>query len=124
METRKLLNHKYANCAIYMDAYMVPKVGYCIEFGFKSYDTKVIIRRGSRIIYTGKYSVTTSKQLKWYLDEMGSNLKGLTKKTLEIMDKKRLAYDDITGELMPLTEKEEMEIKEIRRKAFNYGYGW
>ena len=95
-----------------------------IEWGFLSYNTKIIIIRGSRVIFTGYYSRTTSKQMSWWLEEYGDNLKGLTKKTLKIMARDNLAYDDITGELMPLTKEEEREIREIRRKAFNYGYGW
>ena len=124
MEIRKLLSHKYANCGFYTDAYLAHKIGWCMEYGFMSYTTKVIIMRGSRIIYTGKYSPTTSRQLTWWLAEQSDNIKGLTKKTLEIMDKERLAYNYITGELEPLTHDEMREIKEIRRKAFNYGYGW
>ena len=121
---RPLLKHPYAKCGLYMDSYMVHKVGYCVEYGFRSYNTKIIIERGSRVIYTGKYSPTTSRQLTWWLAEQSDNIKGLTKKTLEIMDKEKLAYNYITGELEPLTHDELREIKEIRRKAFNYGYGW
>ena len=124
MEIRKLINHRYANCGVYMDAYLAHKIGWCMEYGFMSYSTKVIIRRGSRIIFTGYYSRTTSKQMGWYLKEFADTLNGLNADTLKIMDKGRYAYDDITGELMPLTEREEREIREIRRKAFNYGYGW
>ena len=124
MEIRKLVAHAYANCGVYTDAYLAHGYGWSMEYGFISYSTKVIIRRGSRIIYTGKYSVTTSKQVGWYLKEHADDLNGLTKKTLEIMDKGRYAYDDITGELEPLTHDELREIEEIRRKAFNYGYGW
>lgn len=124
MRIRKLTEHRYANCGSYADAYLAHKIGWCMEYGFISYSTKIIMRRGSRIIYTGKYSRTTSKQLSWYLKEHEKDLQGLTRKTLDIMDKGRYAYDDITGELMPLTKEEEREIKEIRRKAFNYGYGW
>ena len=124
MEIRKLLSHKYANCGVYTDVHLAPKIGWCQEMGFISYRTKVIIRRGSRIIFTGYYSRTTSKQMGWYLKEFADTLNGLNADTLKIMDKERLAYDDITGELEPLTSAEEREIKEIRRKAFNYGYGW
>ena len=124
MEIRKLIEHRYAQCGVYTDAYLAHKIGWCMEYGFVSYHTKVIIHRGARIIYTGKYSVTTSKQVGWYLKAFADTLKGLNKKTLEIMDKERCAYNDVTGELEPLTEQEEREIKEIRRKAFNYGYGW
>lgn len=63
MEIRKLIEHKYANCGSYMDSYLAHGIGWCMEYGFVSYSTKVIMRRGARIIYTGKYSVTTSKQL-------------------------------------------------------------
>lgn len=74
-------------------------------------------------MFTGYYSRTTSKQLSWWLAEYGERLKGLDKKTLDIMDK-GLAYDFETGELTPLTDDEWRERKEIRRAAFNYGYGW
>ena len=124
MEIRKLLSHKYANCGVYSDVYLAPKMGWCQEMGFISYRTKIIIRRGSRIIFTGYYSRTTSKQMGWYLKAFSDTLNGLNADTLKIMDKERLAYDDITGELMPLTSAEEREIREIRRKSFNYGYGW
>lgn len=124
MEIRKLINHRYANCGVYTDAYLAHRYGWTMEYGFISYSTKVIIRRGSRIIYTGKYSRTTSKQVGWYLKEFADTLHGLNKKTLEIMARENLAYDDTTGELEPLTHDELREIKEIRRKAFNYGYGW
>ena len=124
MEIRKLVAHAYANCGVYTDAYLAHGYGWKMEYGFISYSTKVIIRRGSRIIYTGKYSVTTSKQVGWYLKEHKDDLNGLNKKTLEIMARENLAYDDITGELTSLTHDELREIKEIRRKAFNYGYGW
>lgn len=124
MEIRKLVSHKYANCGVYTDAYLAHGYGWSMEYGFISYSTKVIIRRGSRIIYTGKYSVTTSKQVGWYLKEHEDDLNGLTKKTLEIMARENLAYDDITGELEPLTHDELREIKEIRKRAFHYGYGW
>ena len=124
MEIRKLVSHKYAKCGVYTDAHLAHGYGWSMEYGFISYSTKVIIRRGSRIIYTGKYSVTTSKQVGWYLKEHETDLNGLNKKTLEIMARENLAYDDITGELEPLTHDELREIKEIRKAAFNYGYGW
>ena len=124
LEIIPLKNHRYAQCGTYMDSYLKPKCGWCMEYGFISYHTKVIIRRGSRIIFTGYYSQTTSKQVGWYLDEHADNLHGLTRKTLKIMARDNLAYDDVTGELEPLTDYELKEIKEIRRKAFNYGYGW
>lgn len=124
MDIRKLVSHKYANCGFYTDAYLAHKIGWCMEYGFLSYETKVVIMRGSRIIYTGRYSRTTSKQLSWFLNEYANVLKGLTRATLDIMERESLAYDTITGELEPLTHDELREIKEIRRKTFNYGYGW
>ena len=124
MELRKLVRHKYANCGVYTDAYLAHGYGWCMEYGFVSYSTKIIIRRGARIIYTGKYSRTTSKQLSWYLKEHEKDLNGLNADTLKIMARDNLAYNDCTGELEPLTHDELREIKEIRRKAFSYGYGW
>ena len=124
MEIRKLVAHAYAKCGVYTDAYLAHGYGWTMEYGFISYSTKVIIRRGSRIIFTGYYSRTTSKQMTWFLSEYKNTLHGLNKKTLEIMDRENLAYDTSTGELEPLTHDELREIKEIRRRAFNYGYGW
>ena len=124
MRIRKLSEHKYANCGYYVDSVYAGKWGYISEEGMLSYDTKVIIIRGDRVIYTGKYSVTTSKQQAWWLKEFGELVKGITKKTLELMYKEHLAYDRNTGELISLTKEEEREIAEIRRAAFHYGYGW
>lgn len=118
IDMRPLLTHPYAQCALYMDSYFAKGMGYCIEYGFRSYNTKIIIERGSRIIYTGKFSRTTSRQVTWFLNEKLSTVKGLTTSTLKIMDRDRLAYDSITGELTPLTEQEEREIKAIRHAAF------
>lgn len=56
------------------------------------------IVRGSRVMFTGYYSRTTSKQMTRWLEEF--------------------------GELTPLTDYEERERKEVRRSAFHYGYGW
>ena len=89
-----------------------------------AYSTRVITVRGSRVMFTGYYSRTTSRQLSWWLEEFGDRRKGLDKKTLDIMDREHLAYDFETGELTPLTDYEWRERKEIRRAAFNYGYGW
>lgn len=122
MEISKLGKHKYAQCAFYREYPFISKM--YIEWGFMSYSTKVIIVRGSRVIFTGYYSRTTTKQMSWWLDEYGDSLKGLTRDTLKIMARDGLAYDTITGELTPLTHDELREIREIRRKAFNYGYGW
>lgn len=122
MEIYKLTEHKYAQCGAYSDVYLAPKMGWCQEIGFISYNTKVIIRRGSRIIFTGYYSRTTSKQMGWYLKAFADVLHGLNADTLKIMDKERCAYNDVTGELEPLTEREEREIKTIRQAAFRWGY--
>lgn len=124
MDVMKLREHKYAQCAYYHTMYLAGKEGWKHEWGFLSYATRVIIVRGSRVIFTGFYSRTTSKQLSWWLAEYGDRLKGLTRNTLRIMDTEHMAYDFETGELTPLTDYEWRERKEIRRAAFNYGYGW
>lgn len=124
MRTRKLSEHRYANCAYFVDTSFTKEGGYITEEGMLSYNTKVIIIRGDRVIYTGKYSVTTSKQQTWWLAEYGKLVKGVTKKTLELMYKNHLAYNRKTGELTPLNHEEEREIAEIRHAAFHYGYGW
>lgn len=123
MDIYKLRKHKYAQCGMFEDTFFAGKHGWLMEWGFVSYSTKVIMVRGSRVIFTGYYSCTTSRQLSWWLKEYGSRLKGLDKKTLDIMDRKHLAYDYKTGELTPLTDYEWRECKGIRRAAFNYGYG-
>ena len=124
MRIRKLTNHHYAQVGYYVDSVYTEKYGYITEEGMLSYDTKVIIIRGDRVIYTGKYSVTTSKQQTWWLAEFGELVKGVNKKTLELMFNEHLAYNRETGELTPLTKEEEREIAEIRHAAFCYGYGW
>ena len=125
MELKRLENHKYAQCGVYKDYVLINGLDFDgREWGFLSYSTKVIIVRGSRVVFTGYYSQTTSRQMTWWLDEYGDNLKGVTKETLAIMARDGLAYDTVTGELTPLTHDEVREIKEIRKAAFNYGYGW
>lgn len=124
MRTRKLSEHRYAKCAYFVDTSFTKEGGYITEEGMLSYATKVIIIRGDRVIYTGKYSATTSKQQTWWLAEYGKLVKGVNKKTLELMYKNHLAYNRETGELTPLTHEEEREIAEIRHAAFHYGYGW
>lgn len=124
MRIRKLTNHRYANVGYYVDSVYTGKYGYITEEGMLSYDTKVIIIRDDRVIYTGKYSVTTSKQQTWWLAEFGALVKGVNKKTLELMFNEHLAYNRKTGELTPLTKEEEREIAEIRHAAFRYSYGW
>ena len=123
MDVWKLKNHRYAQCGMYREYPLIHGAMH-IEWGFISYTTRVIIVRGSRVIFTGKYSPTTSRQMTWWLAEYGNKLKGLTKKTLEIMAKESLAYDFETGELTPLTHDELREIRHERDAAFNYGYGW
>ena len=125
MDIFKLNNHRYAQCGMYKK-YVLTNGGEFDgrEWGFLSYSTRVIIVRGSRVIFTGYYSRTTSKQMSWFLSEYSDNLKGLTKKTLEIMSKESLAYDTVTGELTSLTHDELREIRHERDVAFNYGYGW
>lgn len=125
MEIRKLVNHKYAQCGMYKTYTLINGGNFDgMEWGFISYTTRVIIVRGSRVVFSGYYSTTTSKQMTWWLAEYGSKIKGLTRDTLKIMAKKGLAYDFETGELAPLTHDELKEIKETRNAAFNYGYGW
>lgn len=125
MELKKLSEHKYANCAMYK-RYVLLNGGKFdgLEWGFLSYSTRVIIVRGSRVMFTGYYSRTTSRQLTWWIAEYGGKLKGLTKTTLDIMDREKLAYDFETGELTPLTRAELTERRGERDMAFNYGYGW
>lgn len=113
MRIRNLENHRYANCGHYVE-------GITGEEGFISYDTKVVIVRHDRIIYTGKYSVTTSKQLTWWLNEYANRYKGLDKDMLALMYKEHLAYNYYTGELEPLTKEEEREIAEIRHETRIY----
>lgn len=124
MDVFKLRNHKYAQCGMFQDAFLAGRDGWLNEWGFLSYFTKVLIIRGSRVIFTGYYSRTTSRQLSWWLEEYGDRLKGLNRKTLDIMDRKHFAYDFKTGELTPMTDYEERERMGIRKAAFNYGYGW
>ena len=125
MELKRLENHKYAKCGLYKKYALINGGDFDgREWGFISYSTRVIIVRGSRVIFTGYYSQTTSRQLTWWLAEQSDNIKGLTKKTLEIMDKEKLAYNYITGELTKLTHDELREIRHEREAAFNYGYGW
>lgn len=124
MRIRKLNAHKHANCGYYVDRVSNGKGGYISEEGMISYDTKVIIIHGDRVIYTGKYSVTTSQQQTWWLKEFGALVKGVNKKTLELMYNQHMAYDRKTGELLPLTKEEEREIAEIRHAAFHSGSGW
>ena len=121
MRIRKLNEHKYAKCGYYADSVYTGKYGYISEEGMISYSTKVIIIRGNRVIYTGKYSRTTSKQQTWWMREFG---KLVNHAPLDFMNKEHMAYDRETGELMPLTKEEEREIAEIRHAAFRYGYGW
>lgn len=119
MRTRKLSGHRYANCAYFVDTFFTKECGYKTEEGLLSYHTKVIIIRGDRVIYTGKYSVTTSKHQMWWLKEFGELIKGVNKKTLELMYNQHMEYDRKTGELMPLTKEEEREIAEIRHHSFH-----
>ena len=125
MDVWKLKNHRYAKCGMYKKYVLINGGNFDgKEWGFISYTTRVIIVRDSRVIFTGYYSPTTSRQLTWWLAEYGNNLKGITKKTLEIMARDSLAYDFVTGELTPLTHDELREIRHERDVAFNYGYGW
>lgn len=124
MELIKLKDHKYAQCRYYHTMYLAGKEGWGHEWGFMSYSTRVIVVRGTRVMFTGYYSRTTSKQMSWWLKEFGDRLKGLTRDTLKIMDDEHMTYDFETGELTPLTDYEERERKEVRRAAFHYGYGW
>lgn len=121
MRTRKLSEHRYAKVAYYVDSVYTGKWGYISEEGMISYHTKVIIIRGDRVIYTGKYSRTTSRQQTWWMKEFGELVNHAP---LELLYNQHMAYDRKTGELMPLTKEEEREIAEIRHEAFNYGYGW
>jgi len=113
----KLKNHKYAQCGVFFDILL----NGTHENGFISYTTKIIIKRRNRVLFTGTYSRTTSKQVTWFLYEDSD---GLTWDILKKMEKDDMAFNLKTREYEPLTDKEKDEIKSIRRKAFNYGYGW
>lgn len=125
MEIKKLNEHRYAQCGAYKRYVLLNGGNFDgIEWGFISYSTRVIIVRGSRVIFSGYYSRTTSKQMTWFLREYGDKLKGLTHDTLKSMNRNGFAYDFVTGELSELTHDELIEIKRERNMAFNYGYGW
>ena len=123
MKITKLSEHKYANCGYYQDAYFDKHHGYLEERGMVSYTTRVIIIRNCRVLYTGDYSRTTSKQVAWWLEEYGWQVHKLTLKNLKELYNKGMAYNLRTNAIEPLTDDEKREIKEIRRKAFYYGYG-
>lgn len=124
MLVERLRNHKYANVGYYCEDSFDTELGWVTERGMLSYRTKVIIIRKGRVIFTGRYSRTPSRQLSWWMIEHACVLKGLTIKDLDDMFAKEIAYNLKTKSFEPLTETEKMEIKEIRRKAFNYRYGW
>lgn len=119
-----LKNHKYANAGYYCEDSFDTEFGWVTEIGMLSYTTKVIIIRKGRVIFTGRYSHTTSRQLSWWMEEHACVLKGLTIKDLDNMFAKEIAYNLKTKSFEPLTEEEKREIKHIRQAAFNYGYGW
>lgn len=119
MEYTPLKYHPYAQCGTY--DYQAPFPWRMNERGFLSYKTRIIIIRGSRVIFTGYYSRTTSRQVTWYLNEANN---GLTHKILDHMCKHNLAYNLKTQEFEALTEEELSEIKGIRKAAFKWGYGW
>lgn len=119
-----LKEHKYSKCGYFNNSYLAGKDGWRVEWGFISYSTRVIIVRGTRVLFTGYYSPTTSRQISWWLNEYGHRLNGLTTNTLKRMAINGLAYNFETGELSPLTDYELKEIRQIRNNAFNYGYGW
>ena len=117
MEIARLKNHPYIQGGIFYDVLLDGTH----EKGFISYETKVIIKRGTRVIYTGSYSRTTSRQVSWYLME---DRDGLTWDILKKMEKDDMAFNLSTREFEPLTDKEKAEIKRIRQAAFRWGYGW
>lgn len=61
MDTMKLREYKYAQCVYYHITYSAGKEGWEYEWEFLSYTTCVIIVRGSRVVFTGYYSRTTSR---------------------------------------------------------------
>ncbi len=126
--TEPLSMHKAAKVKRYFDNYVTwDKEGHYHlkdEWGMLSYDTKVIIIRGARVLFTGTYSRTTSRQLTWFLEEFDFLLPTLSKAVLDIMEKDDMAFNLIENAFDPLTEEEKREIKNIRKAAFNYGYGW
>lgn len=117
MEIAKLKNHPYIQGGIFYDVLLDGTH----EKGFISYETKVIIKRGNRVLFTGTYSRTTSRQVSWYLYE---DRDGLTWGILRKMEKDDMAFNLSTREFEPLTDKEKAEIKRIRQAAFRWGYGW
>lgn len=126
--TEPLSMHKAAKVKRYFDNYVTwDKEGHYHlkdEWGMLSYDTKVIIIRGNRVLFTGSYSRTTSRQVTWFLEEFDFLLPTLSKAVLARMEKDDMAFNLKTNTLEPLTEEEKKEIKHIRQAAFNYGYGW
>lgn len=107
MEFKTLQGHKQAQAWAYRNDRG--------EWGLMSYNTKIIIVKGSRVLATGTYSRTTIKHIGWFLREYLPDLSYQDIKTL-IMKNQAWNFDKGPE---PLTDEEKRIIKQ-ERKTVSY----